>query len=497
MVSRRQFLIGAQSALFSAGAMRAYAGAPETSLFPQPRSADLIRRSMPPLAEVIAAADLPGRVGCAVADAQSGEMLEVFNALYPLPPASVAKAVTTAYGLDRLGPGYRFRTTLVSDGTIGNGRLDGDLWIVGGGDPVLDTDALDAMVRDLAESGIREVTGTFRIATDALPAIDQIDPAQLPHVGYNPSVSALNLNFNRVFFEWERTGEAYTVRMDARSDNHSPMVTVSRMTIEPRDYPVYTFERTEARDEWTVAQSALGNGGGRWLPVRRPPAYLGEVFQMLARSRGLELSTPVVSESAPPGARILVEHVSPPLEDILRGMMRWSTNLTAEVVGLTATQAGGVRPTTLGESGAEMAAWMRDRLGARQARFVDHSGLGVSSRVRPNDMTRALVTAGPDGLLRGLMRDIPVLDDAGNRIPDPPIEIVAKTGTLNFVSTLAGYVQAPSGRTLAFSVFCADLDRRDRLTRDQMERPPGGRTYNRRAKRLQQVLLRRWGAMFG
>jgi D-alanyl-D-alanine carboxypeptidase/D-alanyl-D-alanine-endopeptidase (penicillin-binding protein 4) len=40
-----------------------------------------------------------------------------------------------------------------------------------------------------------------------LPAIDQIDPAQLPHVGYNPSVSALNLNFNRVFFEWERAGE--------------------------------------------------------------------------------------------------------------------------------------------------------------------------------------------------------------------------------------------------------------------------------------------------
>jgi D-alanyl-D-alanine carboxypeptidase/D-alanyl-D-alanine-endopeptidase (penicillin-binding protein 4) len=58
----------------------------------------------------------PGRVGCAVADAATGEMLEVFNALYPLPPASVAKAVTTAYGLDRLGPDYRFRTTLLADG---------------------------------------------------------------------------------------------------------------------------------------------------------------------------------------------------------------------------------------------------------------------------------------------------------------------------------------------------------------------------------------------
>jgi hypothetical protein len=54
MVSRRQFLIGAHSALVSAGAMRAYAGAPETSLFPQPRSADLIRRSAPPIGDIIA-----------------------------------------------------------------------------------------------------------------------------------------------------------------------------------------------------------------------------------------------------------------------------------------------------------------------------------------------------------------------------------------------------------------------------------------------------------
>jgi len=46
-------------------------------------------------------------------------------------------------------------------------------------------------------------------------------------------------------------------------------------------------------------------------------------------------------------------------------------------------------------------------------------------------------------------------------------------------------------------VFCADLERRARLTHDQMERPPGGRTYNGRAKRLQQALVRRWGALYG
>jgi serine-type D-Ala-D-Ala carboxypeptidase/endopeptidase (penicillin-binding protein 4) len=493
MVSRRFFLSGA---LTAAAAGKAWSSAPETSIFPQPRSSDLIRRSVPPLAEAIADLGLPGRVGCAVADAATGEMLEVYQPLHPLPPASVAKAITTAYGLDRMGPGYRFRTRLLMDGTLSDGRLEGDLWLVGGGDPLLDTDVLDAMTRALDELGVRQVTGSFRVATDALPFIDQIDPAQLPHAGYNPSISALNLNFNRVFFEWERTGEDYAVRMDARSANFSPAVTVSSMVIEDRDFPVYTFERGDARDAWTVARGALGDNGGRWLPVRRPHAYVAEVFQTLARQRGIPLGTPVFSESAPPGAQVLHEYTSPPLEDILRGMMEWSTNLTAEVVGLIATQAGGVRPATLAESGAEMSAWMRDRLGARQAEFVDHSGLGVDSRLRPHDMTRALVEAGPNGLLRGLMKDIPVLDRNGAPMPNHPLSVVAKTGTLNFVSTLAGYAETPTGRVLAFSIFCADLESRSALRPEQMERPPGGRAYIGRAKILQSALLDRWGALF-
>jgi D-alanyl-D-alanine carboxypeptidase/D-alanyl-D-alanine-endopeptidase (penicillin-binding protein 4) len=456
----------------------------------------MFRRAIQPLAQTIADANLPGRVGCAVADAATGDILEVYQALYPLPPASVAKAITTAYALDRLGPGYRFRTALVTDGTLADGRLEGDLWLVGGGDPLMDTDTLDDIARALVDIGLTQVTGSFRVATDALPFIDQIDPAQLPHSGYNPSVSALNLNFNRVFFEWEPSGTDYTIRMDARGERLSPSVTVSRMTVEDRDYPVYTFDSDGPRDEWTVARAALGDGGGRWLPVRRPSDYAAEVFRLIARERGIALGTPVLSESAPATARVLVEHASPPLDEILRGMMRWSTNLTAEVVGLTATQAGGVRPTTLAESGAEMSAWMRERLGARQARFIDHSGLGVGSRIRPHDMTSALVAAGPNGMLRGLMRDIAMLDANGAPIVNHPLQVVAKTGTLNFVSTLAGYVQTPSDRTLAFSIFCADLDRRDQLSRDEMERPPGGRSYNRRAKRLQQALIERWAAMF-
>ncbi|WP_338014549.1 D-alanyl-D-alanine carboxypeptidase/D-alanyl-D-alanine endopeptidase [Rhodophyticola sp. CCM32] len=473
-----------------------WAQPPEVSLRPWVRPEGLWRRSIPSPAALIAEAGLGGRVGFAVADARSGEMLETESPLYGMPPASVAKAITCAYGLDRLGPGYRFRTRLMAAGPVTNGRLDGDLWLVGGGDPLLDTDQLNAMARRLRETGLREVTGRLMLAADALPYIRQIDAEQPDHVGYNPAISGLNLNFNRVHFEWARAGNGYSVQLDARSETLRPPVARMRMRVADRNIPVYTYEERDGRENWTVARGALGNGGSRWLPVRRPPLYAAEVFQVLARSNGIVLEGPGQG-ALPAGASVLVENVSDPLEDILRGMMRWSTNITAETVGLSASIAGGAAPGSLSASAAEMNGWMQTRLGARHTAFVDHSGLGEASRVRPQDMTHALVAAGADGMLRRLMKHIAMRDADGNLMPDHPVAVVAKTGTLNFVSSLAGYARAPTGRDFAFTIFCADLDRRGALGPAEVERPDGGRSYTRRAKRLQQQLIERWAAIYG
>lgn len=451
---------------------------------------------MPPAADLIAEAALGGSVSFVVADANSGQVLETANPLRALPPASVTKALTTAYALDRLGPGYRFRTQVVADGTLTNGRLDGDLWLIGGADPLLDTDRLNDLTRALAEAGLREVRGRFMVATGPVPFIHEIDPDQPAHVGYNPAVSGLNLNFNRVFFEWERGQDGYSVSMDARSQSLRPAVSMTRMQVVERAAPVYAYSETETQENWTVAASALGHEGGRWLPVRLPHLYTAEVFQILARSRGIVLDTPQVAEAAPEGTLALAEHVSEPLEDILRGMMRWSTNLTAEIVGLLASQAGGASPVSLLESATAMGDWMQERWGVRRQLFVDHSGLGDESRVTTREMVRALVGTGANGGLRRLMRDIPMRDGDGNLLPDHPVEVVAKTGTLYFVSTLAGFARAPSGRDLAFAVFCGDLDRRAALDTTQVERPPGARGYNGRAKQLQQALIERWAVVY-
>ncbi|MDF0603506.1 D-alanyl-D-alanine carboxypeptidase/D-alanyl-D-alanine-endopeptidase [Psychromarinibacter sp. C21-152] len=483
------------AALLGSAAGAAFATAPEKSMRPPPRDPELSRRAMKPLDQLIAEIGLTGQVGFMVADARTGEVLEAKNPLLALPPASVTKAVTALYALDALGPAHRFTTRLVATGPVVNGVIQGDLALVGGGDPGLDTDALGDMARQLKDGGVHGLTGGFKVCATALPSIPAIDPAQPPHVGYNPSVSGLNLNYNRVHFEWKREAGDYTVSMDARARKYSPRVDIARMRVVDRSMPVYTYSDAGGADEWTVARPALGQGGSRWLPVRKPEAYAAEVFRTLARTHGIDLPKPDFEAGTPDG-EVRVERRSETLKDILRGMLKWSTNLTAEVAGLSASVARGRAPDTLEASAERMSLWARETLGARHAALVDHSGLSDRSRLSARAMVTALSEAREQGMLPGLMKEIPMRNDRGEVLPDHPIRIRAKTGTLNFVSALAGYISAPGGRELVFAYFSADLDQRAAIREEDGEIPDGARTWKARSRLLQLKLVERWGTAF-
>ena len=285
--------------------------------------------------------------------------------------------------------------------------------------------------------------------------------------------------------------------MEARSDAHRPPVSMARMEVLARSVPVYTYVDRNGRDEWTVARGALGDGGARWLPVRKPELYVGEVFQSLAKAQGIQLKSPEILKVEPEG-RLLVSHESAPLRVILRDMLKWSTNLTAEVVGLTATRARtGETPGNLQQSAAEMNGWLRDKLGVPDVALVDHSGLGEDSRISALGMMRALSKLRLQLGLKPLLKSFPMRDDRRRVIDDHPLKVLAKTGTLNFVSGLAGFVDLPDGTEIVFAIFAADLEKRATLTEAQRENPDGGRAWNIRAKTLQQGLIERWGVLYG
>ena len=496
-VSRRWLLGG----LLASVAAPALAEAPLTSPLPQRRAgqtgtAPPRKVSAASADALIAAARLGGTVGYVVADARTGSVLEAANAATGLPPASVAKTLTTLYALETLGPGYRFATRLIATGPVQGGRIAGDLVLAGGGDPTLSTDRLAAMASALKARGITGVAGRFLVFGGALPAIERICRDQPDQVGYNPAISGLNLNFNRVYFEWRRGESGYDISLDARSELYRPAVQMATMQIANRTAPLYTYAAADGVDSWSVAGSALGNEGSRWLPVRQPALYTGQAFRGLAGAQGITLSAPEVSRTAPRGD-VLVTDQSEPLTEVLRDMLRFSTNMTAEIVGLTASAKRGGAVSSLAASARRMADWLAAAHGLRGLNLVDHSGLGAASRVSPAAMAQALVVAGKSGALRALMRDYPARDAAGNAVEIPGLGISAKTGTLNFVSALAGYVSTPGQTELVFAVFCADPARRDRVPMGEREAPEGGPAWTKRARTLQQGLITRWVAVYG
>ena len=491
-VSRRAFLAAGVSVL---GGM-AWAKAPAVSLRPRLRPDGFVRGAAPEADSLIRAATLGGDVSFSVMDVKTGLILEEHEASEGQPPASVMKAVTALYALNSLGAGYRFKTQLIATGPVEGGILKGDLILAGGGDPTLDTDALADMAASLKKKGVREVRGQFRTWGGALPFEKVIDAGQPAHVGYNPSISGLNLNYNRVHFEWRRGGDGYQVTMDARSKRYRPQVRVARMIISTRSSPVYTYKDRGDHDSWTVARGALGGRGARWLPVRKPAAYAGEVFTAFARSQGIILKDGGELRQSPKGTA-LVTHQSAPLREVLRGMLKYSTNLTAELVGMMATRARKGQVQSLDASAREMGRWARSELGMSGAKLVDHSGLGEASRLTARAMTQALVKVGEDRALRPILKDIDLRDENGQVNRNHPVKVQAKTGTLYFVSSLAGYMTAPDGTNLAFAILCSNMGNRAKIDPSVTERPPGARNWNKRAKQLQQKLIERWGMVYG
>ncbi|HBG97442.1 MAG TPA: D-alanyl-D-alanine carboxypeptidase/D-alanyl-D-alanine-endopeptidase [Rhodobacteraceae bacterium] len=486
MIGRRTVLAGLAAGL----AAPACARPPATASRPPARPPD----GWPSPEALFAQAGLSGEAAFLVADAATGELLEARAPGRALPPASVMKALTALYALEAPGPGHRFATTLRAAGPVSGGVLRGDLILEGGGDPSLDTGALAGLARALPAAGISRVDGRFLIDGAALPAIPRIDPAQPVYAGYDPAVGGLNLNFNRVYFHWQRRGAGYEVGMAAQ-DSRSPQVAMARMRVASRAAPLYAYEGGDGIDSWSVAAGALGAGGGRWLPVRHPDRYAGDVFRTLAAGQGVTLPAPRPGGNR--GAAVIARHASPPADALVLDMLKYSTNLTAEVMGLTGTAARGRDARSLAASAGAMADWLARTHGTGRVRLVDHSGLGDASRIAPQALVNALATAGWQGRLRGLMKPVVLKDERGRRMADPPVAAVGKTGTLHFVTTLAGYAETAGGRRLVFAVLCADLDRRAALRPDQRDRPPGARSYARAARGFQYRLLERWGRVYG
>jgi len=525
----RRAVIGALLAGWAAlAAGPAAAGAPAVAELPAPRpgGAEGPPTGAAALAEAAMRGGLTGRVGFALIDLETGDMLEAMRAEEGFPPASVAKAVTAQYALERLGPEHRFETRLVTTGPVEGGIVQGDLVLVGGGDPELDTEDLAELAAQAHGRGLTGVAGRF-LVDPGLPEAPRIDPEQREEAAYNPGVGGLNLNFNRVLFSWtpKADGEV-TLALEARAWGATATPRTVAVALADDAEAVFTRRDAEGMELWSVERGVLRREGRRWLPVRRPALHAGDVFRSLAAERGLDLPAPEAAPGrTPPDAVAVAQRFSRPLGAILAEMLEHSTNLTAEAAGLAASGA-----PDMAASGAAMSAWAAGRLGpTRRAEATagraalaagvasrllaaeaaeaappgmdlrNHSGLSALSRATPAAMAgflRAAARSGggeaAPGALEPLMEPLKLDARRGEvELPDG-VSAAAKTGTLNYVRGLGGYVTAASGRRLAFAIFSEDLARRAALADPAAS--GASRGWLGRARRMERAMVRDWAA---
>lgn len=383
--------------------------------------------------------------------------------------ASNAKLVTTAAALDALGPGFLFETRLVARGPVRAGVLEGDLGVVGAGDPNISGRAFDgdsfAIFRDwakaLRERGIRRVRGDLYLDHGFFqgPQVHPDWPRDQLDSWYEAPIDALSFSDNCVLVRVipGRLGDTPRVEL-------VPPVPILRIdnaarTTAPRKKQKLFVSRDADR---LVVRGSISAGAGPfevWVTVDDPVRYFGLALREALEQEGIRLDGRLLPVQQLPGP--IWERVTEFRSDLvstIRVTNKRSQNFYAESL----LKHLGARRCRDGSwpGGAQAIAEFLHGIGIPRGSFhlVDGSGLSRADRFTPRQVTQLLRymyfhTAGAE-----YAQSLPYggEDNGGwnQRLALPPYRgnVFAKTGTLSDVSALAGYAKGVSGTPYAFSI---------------------------------------------
>ncbi len=417
------------------------------------------------VANALARSGIPeSAVGLLVQDLDGSEPVVALNADSVMNPASTMKLLTTFAALELLGPSFTWRTEMVTQAPQRSDVLDGDLVIRGSGDPRLTQEAFWLMLRTLRARGIREIRGDLVLDRSAF-AIEARDASVFdnePSRPYNTPPDALLVNFRAVMVRLlpdpqrgavtvslepplPQVALAVAVKPDASPDCGNPF---AKLAVD--------VQGSAAAAKVTVTGSyPLACGERAWpISVLSHREYVAGLFQQLWRDLGGTLTGQVREGSAGERPRVLAANVSPALSEIVRDINKWSNNVMAQqlYLALGAQGQGQGVPATWSRSSQAVADWARNRRLSLPSLVVENgSGLSRIERITPKGLSDLLVAAFRSPVMPELMASLPLVASDGTmrrRLANSGIAGQAhiKTGSLNDVRAIAGYVLDARGR---------------------------------------------------
>ena len=434
-----------------------------------------------------------GSWGIQVVELESGKLLYERDADHLFIPASNMKMFTTAAALEKLGPDYIFHTTVESDAAPdAQGRV-WDLYLVGRGDPNLGVRTFpytyhgpqqpaDKFVQEMADQvkarGVREVVRKL-VADDSYFVWEPFAPnwaADDLEWGYGAPVSALAFNDNLLTLHvkpGEKAGDEAEVRLEPVADyyllrNH---IQTSAKGTEKN----YLLERQPGSMELDLwGQIPIDDGEDvDTVAIANPPRLMAEQFRAALRARGIVVQGPIevrhftrleaasLPNPAPPSPPrvVLAEHTSPPLSEAIKVVNKESENLHAEMLLRTLGRVQNNHGSLAGGLEA-LNAFAAQQVGILpgETYFSDGSGLSREDLVAPHAAVKLLLYMAHSPHFPAYFDSLPVSGIDGtlaHRLLDDDVKgkIHAKTGSVEHVNTLSGYMDLPSGKRLVFSIM--------------------------------------------
>jgi D-alanyl-D-alanine carboxypeptidase/D-alanyl-D-alanine-endopeptidase (penicillin-binding protein 4) len=430
---------------------RAFAAAPQAPAW----SAGDISRLRAKLSEPLSRSAL-ATTGIAIVDSQ-GRPLFLRREHHPSTPASTFKLLVAVTALQTLGPDYRFETRLESSAAPNGTTINGDLYLVGDGDPSLTADQLRGGIGTIARSGVTDITGGV-VADATLFGAREINPAWEPddlQYDYAAGTSALSLDEGTVELHIIPGSVGAPARVDVRPPSDVVRIRGGVLT----GYATtLSIDRAADRNDFALdGHIAVNAEQSFYRPVIDQPLYVAGVANSMLRARNITVEAPVRTGVAPPDATVLWTHRSLPLRTLLGHMLFESDNHYAEQL----LRAVGARAGTVGteSTGATIERAVFSRLGAPAdgLRIVDGSGLAPTDRVSPLGLATLLARAQLDPTGEILFHDLPRVGIEGtvshHDLTTALGKARAKSGHISDVDALAGYVDTRRHGRVAFAIL--------------------------------------------
>ena len=432
----------------------------------------------PAVIEALRQARIPvSSVGIVVREVNSPTPLIQVNASQPMNPASTMKLLTTYAALEILGPAYTWKTEAYIDGKIDNGVLQGDLVIKGYGNPKITSEHMWLWLRELRNRGMREIQGDLLLDRTAFD-LQKSDSAAFDHDpgrAYNVVPDALLLNFNairlrfipedekvRVFTEPTLGGITIDNRLIIRKQNYCSnwdgniSVQLSGNTIRLLGtYPSNCGERDKAFNLLSHAR------------------YFDAVFRSLWQEMGGTLRGNTRDAVTPASAVLMSTHYSQPASEIIRDVNKFSNNVMARQLFLSLSMPRGIplsnipAANSIGANSAfnpyphaasveasetALREWINKK-GLSFPELVLENGAGLSriESISPLNLSLLLQDIQLSPYSAEIEASLPIVGVDGTlkrRLDNNAVTAHAhlKTGSLEGVKSIAGYVQSRSGK---------------------------------------------------